>query len=370
MEDIVAYSAAAVSSPCQVPYIFSSGNTANVAASSAVASKRSREEDYHVDDNPPGLITRIVPLTFNYEHEIDLYKQLEILYGDDPAVSETDAELITKGRGNEEEIINGNSTNSFTNGMEAILRMRQACAHPLVFVRGIQSKLSKTNTKGGNVGYSSLFSRASSRDEANHHARIVEQNEKNRRASKTLVRSLKACKDIGKSTKMDFVIRSILDHRARNPPHHSKVLVFCEWLHEISILSDALTREGERGGPISKIINFTGKLTMMEKASNVREFERCPDACVMLVQLRTGGTGLNLQAASKVIITSPSWNPCNDLQAMCRAYRKGQRNIVECERLVISGTIDEKCLKVQRGKMDCLDELFEEETFASRMGFV
>ena len=59
--------------------------------------------------------------------------------------------------------------------IEAIIRMRQACTHPLVFVKGIHNKLSKTESAGGNVGYASLFSRQSSRDEAANQAGMLKQ---------------------------------------------------------------------------------------------------------------------------------------------------------------------------------------------------
>lgn len=54
-----------------------------------------------------------------------------------------------------------------------------------------------------------------------------------------------------------------------------------------------------------------------------------------LLSTRAGGLGINLETADTVIIFDSDWNPQNDLQAMARAHRIGQKNHVMVYRYVL-----------------------------------
>ncbi len=58
------------------------------------------------------------------------------------------------------------------------------------------------------------------------------------------------------------------------------------------------------------------------------------DKFVFLLSTRAGGLGINLTAADTVIIYDSDWNPQMDLQAMDRAHRIGQKNLVNVYRLI------------------------------------
>jgi SWI/SNF-related matrix-associated actin-dependent regulator of chromatin subfamily A member 5 len=61
---------------------------------------------------------------------------------------------------------------------------------------------------------------------------------------------------------------------------------------------------------------------------------------VFLLSTRAGGLGINLTSADTVIIYDSDWNPQMDLQAMDRAYRIGQKNVVNVYRLITENTIE------------------------------
>jgi len=72
---------------------------------------------------------------------------------------------------------------------------------------------------------------------------------------------------------------------------------------------------------------------------------------IFLLSTRAGGLGINLTGADRVIIYDIDWNPQNDIQAMDRAYRIGQKNPVQVFRLVTEHTIEERMIELQRYKL-------------------
>jgi SNF2 family DNA or RNA helicase len=76
---------------------------------------------------------------------------------------------------------------------------------------------------------------------------------------------------------------------------------------------------------------------------------------VMLLSLRAGGVGLNLQAADTVIFLDTDWNPQIDLQAQARAHRLGQKRPVLVLRLYIPGTVEEHIIATASRKRALAD---------------
>ena len=72
---------------------------------------------------------------------------------------------------------------------------------------------------------------------------------------------------------------------------------------------------------------------------------------IFLLSTRAGGLGINLTAADTVIIYDSDFNPQMDLQAMDRAHRIGQKNMVNVYRLITEQTIEEKIVQRQRIKL-------------------
>lgn len=57
-----------------------------------------------------------------------------------------------------------------------------------------------------------------------------------------------------------------------------------------------------------------------------------------LLSTRAGGLGINLATADTVVIFDSDWNPQNDLQAMSRAHRIGQKDTVNIYRWAAAPT--------------------------------
>ena len=85
-----------------------------------------------------------------------------------------------------------------------------------------------------------------------------------------------------------------------------------------------------------------GSVSSERRQQIIEEFEKAPAGTVLPAQILAGGTGLNIQAASVVIICEPQIKPSIENQAISRAYRMGQARNVLVYRLLAKDTVDER----------------------------
>lgn len=100
--------------------------------------------------------------------------------------------------------------------------------------------------------------------------------------------------------------------------------------------------------------NFTnsrldGSTPNKDRDGLVNRFNTSPQMTnfAFLLSSKSGGVGLNLIGASRLILFDNDWNPSVDLQAMARIHRDGQKKPVFIYRLVTTGCIDEKIFQRQ-----------------------
>uniref|UniRef100_A0A6E8VRG2 DNA repair and recombination protein RAD54-like n=1 Tax=Anopheles coluzzii TaxID=1518534 RepID=A0A6E8VRG2_ANOCL len=74
------------------------------------------------------------------------------------------------------------------------------------------------------------------------------------------------------------------------------------------------------------------------------------DSFILLLSAKAGGAGLNLIGASRLLLYDNDWNPANDLQAMSRVWRDGQRKPVFIYRLLTAYSIEERIFQRQISK--------------------
>ena len=111
------------------------------------------------------------------------------------------------------------------------------------------------------------------------------------------------------------------------------------------------------------IIN--GSVSTKERQLIIDSFEKAPAGTVLAAQIEAGGVGLNIQAASVVIICEPQWKPSTENQAISRAYRMGQTRDVLVYRLLCTDTIDEKITKLLDKKQREFD-IYADESIAGK----
>jgi superfamily II DNA or RNA helicase len=93
-------------------------------------------------------------------------------------------------------------------------------------------------------------------------------------------------------------------------------------------------------------------MSSREKQKQIDEFN-APDSqyFAFLLSTRSGGVGINLATADTVIIMDPDFNPKQDMQALSRAHRIGQKNTVLVFHLVMRATVEEKIMQKGKNKM-------------------
>jgi SNF2 family DNA or RNA helicase len=99
-----------------------------------------------------------------------------------------------------------------------------------------------------------------------------------------------------------------------------------------------------------QFIRLDGKTPTDKRFAIVKSFNEHYQSTVMLLSSKTGGCGLNLIGASRLIMFDADWNPSNDKQAMARIWREGQKKDVHVYRLISLGTIEEKIFQRQTSK--------------------
>ncbi|KAJ8522002.1 hypothetical protein ONZ45_g1342 [Pleurotus djamor] len=128
-----------------------------------------------------------------------------------------------------------------------------------------------------------------------------------------------------------------------------KVLIFSQFTQILDILQTILKQRN------IKYLLLTGSTPVDARQSLVDEFTEDDSIWVFLLSTKAGGMGINLTAASVVIMFDQDFNPHNDKQAQDRAYRIGQKRDVDVVKLITRNTIEEDMLKMGQTKLR-LDE--------------
>jgi SNF2 family DNA or RNA helicase len=103
------------------------------------------------------------------------------------------------------------------------------------------------------------------------------------------------------------------------------------------------------------------------RQSLVDRFQSPEGEPVFLLSLKAAGAGLNLTAASYVVLYDPWWNPAVEAQAIDRTHRIGQKEQVNAYRLLARDTIEEKIRKLQQAKAELARAIVQEENVATVM---
>jgi superfamily II DNA or RNA helicase len=155
------------------------------------------------------------------------------------------------------------------------------------------------------------------------------------------------------SAKLDELLERLAD--LRDEGH--QVLVFSQFVAMLELIRERIAAAG------FEYLMLTGQTE--DRDALVRQFQSDRRHTVFLLSLKAAGFGLNLTAASYVILCDPWWNPAVEAQAIDRTHRIGQNAPVIAYRLIARGTIEEKIRRLQHEKAALAHAVVQEESLAS-----
>ena len=155
------------------------------------------------------------------------------------------------------------------------------------------------------------------------------------------------------SAKLDALME-MLDE-LRDEGH--QVLVFSQFVTMLELIREKLV-----AAEIGHLM-LTGQTENRDEL--VRQFQSDKSRTVFLLSLKAAGFGLNLTAASYVILYDPWWNPAVEAQAIDRTHRIGQSVPVNAYRFIAKDTVEEKIRALQKDKAALANAVVQEESLAS-----
>ncbi|CAE6457352.1 unnamed protein product [Rhizoctonia solani] len=130
-----------------------------------------------------------------------------------------------------------------------------------------------------------------------------------------------------------------------------RVLLFSQFKIVLDIVEDFLNMEGY------KLLRLDGDTKSSLRQKEIDEFNKPgSEYFIYILTTRAGGVGVNLWSADTVIVFDPDFNPHQDLQAIARAHRYGQKKRVIVFKFMGKNTPEEKIFMMGKKKL-VLDHL-------------
>ena len=135
---------------------------------------------------------------------------------------------------------------------------------------------------------------------------------------------------------------------------NQKTIIFSQFVSLLDLLQVPISEKGW------ECERYDGSMSADARNDAINRFTDKPNTKIMLISLKAGNSGLNLVAASRVIILDPFWNPFIEMQAVDRAHRIGQQRPVEVHRILIRKTVEDRIIELQEQKKRLVDEALSE----------
>ncbi|PUU83672.1 SNF2 family N-terminal domain-domain-containing protein [Tuber borchii] len=140
-----------------------------------------------------------------------------------------------------------------------------------------------------------------------------------------------------------------------------KIVLVSNYTSTLDLLQNLLRSRG------LSYLRLDGATPANKRQELVDRFNRTNStvAFAFLLSAKSGGTGLNLIGASRLVLFDLDWNPATDAQAMARIHRDGQKKEVKIYRMLTTGCFDEKIYQRQLTKIGLADSVMDQKATAS-----
>ncbi|PHH75649.1 hypothetical protein CDD80_2202 [Ophiocordyceps camponoti-rufipedis] len=135
-------------------------------------------------------------------------------------------------------------------------------------------------------------------------------------------------------------------------PTH-KFIVFSQFTSMLDLVEPHVHRAGLHPR------RYDGSMPNDEREESLRLLRSDAAVRVLLCSLKCGSLGLNLTAATRVVILEPFWNPFVEEQAIDRVHRLNQKTDVTIYKLTVADTVEDRILALQDKKRQLAEATIE-----------
>ncbi|KAF8468944.1 SNF2 family N-terminal domain-containing protein [Kalaharituber pfeilii] len=140
-----------------------------------------------------------------------------------------------------------------------------------------------------------------------------------------------------------------------------KIVLVSNYTSTLNLLQNLLSAKGY------SFLRLDGSTPAAKRQEFVDKFNRvdAETAFAFLLSAKSGGAGINLIGASRLVLFDLDWNPATDQQAMARIHRDGQKKEVKVYRMITTGCIDEKIYQRQLTKQGLANSVMDQKSSTS-----
>ncbi|KAF9523816.1 SNF2 family N-terminal domain-containing protein [Crepidotus variabilis] len=279
----------------------------------------------------------------------------------DPAEREFYDALESKMEGVIEKIMAKSGGNSYISVLTLLLRLRQACNHPILVSSDYKGDTDALEPKPIEKGKDdqdpdaadliAAFDRMGVTKKCRMCTvdltpEIIGEGRWNTHCQDCVPLAIKAKKAESErptSAKVRMVLK-LLKEIGERPDSEEKTIIFSQFTSMLDLLEPFLKSEG------IKFARYDGSMTPKDREASLTKIKSSLSTKVILISFKAGSTGLNLTACNNVILVDLWWNPALEDQAFDRAHRFGQTRDVFIYKLKIDKTVEDRILTLQDKK--------------------
>lgn len=175
-------------------------------------------------------------------------------------------------------------------------------------------------------------------------------------ANMKTIREMGIGKDFANGTAHHSKMDSVIDRIVERKDNGNRKIIFTSFRGEIDFIQKNLRQHG-------MIVEYIdGRITKRQRRLIFNDV-----LDVLILQIKTGNEGLNLQEYNEVYFVTPDWNPQRENQAIARCHRIGQKKVVHVFRFVMdsfdednkTSNIEMYTEKIQEDKLQIEKETFD-----------
>ncbi|KAH0538010.1 hypothetical protein FGG08_005371 [Glutinoglossum americanum] len=155
------------------------------------------------------------------------------------------------------------------------------------------------------------------------------------------------------STKTECLLEILHREAAKH-----KFIVFSQFTSMLDLIEPFLEHDG------FNYARYDGSMRNDQREASLDRLRNSQNCRILLCSLKCGSLGLNLTAASRVVILEPFWNPFVEEQAIDRVHRLNQTVDVVVYKITIKNTVEERILELQKKKRELANAAIEGKAVA------